>query len=199
MNITWGNRNIMFISGPLNLQWHEYSRHLVHFTFLPRAGLTRILIGRLWSKPRDYVTSEKPWLFLWVPQNSESLEHCNCLYQYNQHSTRTSNKIKPAASPSLSRSTNRSMAESEQNGGGLRRRLRPNVLVTGTPGTGKTTTSSLLADATGMHHFNISDLSREKGLHDGWDDELDCHVINEDLVRFYIFLFWDFRVCMEEG
>ncbi|KAF3341600.1 P-loop containing nucleoside triphosphate hydrolases superfamily protein [Carex rostrata] len=74
------------------------------------------------------------------------------------------------------------MAESEQNGGGLRRRLRPNVLVTGTPGTGKTTTSSLLADATGMHHFNISDLSREKGLHDGWDDELDCHVINEDLV-----------------
>lgn len=92
------------------------------------------------------------------------------------------------------------MAESEQNGGGLRRRLRPNVLVTGTPGTGKTTTSSLLADATGMHHFNISDLSREKGLHDGWDDELDCHVINEDLVRILYLSFLTFScLCGKKG
>uniref|UniRef100_R7W9X4 Adenylate kinase isoenzyme 6 homolog n=1 Tax=Aegilops tauschii TaxID=37682 RepID=R7W9X4_AEGTA len=61
-------------------------------------------------------------------------------------------------------------------------RARPNVLVTGTPGTGKTTTCSLLADAAGVAHVNIGDLVREKGLHDGWDEDLDCHVINEDLV-----------------
>nr|BAK04723.1 predicted protein [Hordeum vulgare subsp. vulgare] len=61
-------------------------------------------------------------------------------------------------------------------------RARPNVLMTGTPGTGKTTTCSLLADAAGVVHVNIGDLVREKGLHDGWDEDLDCHVINEDLV-----------------
>ncbi|RRT78611.1 hypothetical protein B296_00011541 [Ensete ventricosum] len=65
-------------------------------------------------------------------------------------------------------------------GGG---RARPNILVTGTPGTGKTTTCSLLADATGVCHINVGDLVREKGLHDGWDEEFECHIINEDLVR----------------
>lgn len=64
-----------------------------------------------------------------------------------------------------------------------RRRRRPNLLVTGTPGTGKTTTSSLLADATALRHVNVGDLVRDKGLHDGWDDEFDCYIINEDLVR----------------
>ncbi|KAI3876879.1 hypothetical protein MKW92_031995 [Papaver armeniacum] len=61
-------------------------------------------------------------------------------------------------------------------------RIKPNILVTGTPGTGKTTTSSLLSDATGFRHINIGDLVKEKNLHDGWDDELECHIINEDLV-----------------
>ncbi|XWS36588.1 hypothetical protein CRYUN_Cryun20dG0097500 [Craigia yunnanensis] len=62
------------------------------------------------------------------------------------------------------------------------KRKRPNILVTGTPGTGKTTTSSALAEATQLRHINIGDLVREKNLHDGWDDDLQCHVINEDLV-----------------
>ena len=66
--------------------------------------------------------------------------------------------------------------------GGAARRPRPNVLVTGTPGTGKTTTCSLLSEAAGLRHVNIGDLVREKSLHDGWDDDLECHVINEDLV-----------------
>jgi hypothetical protein len=66
--------------------------------------------------------------------------------------------------------------------GGASRRSRPNMLVTGTPGTGKTTTCSLLSEAAGLRHVNIGDLVREKSLHDGWDDDLECHVINEDLV-----------------
>ncbi|PIA25714.1 hypothetical protein AQUCO_10800007v1 [Aquilegia coerulea] len=61
-------------------------------------------------------------------------------------------------------------------------RKKPNILVTGTPGVGKTTTSSLLADATQLHHINIGELVKQKNLHDGWDDEFDCHIINEDLV-----------------
>lgn len=61
-------------------------------------------------------------------------------------------------------------------------RTKPNILVTGTPGTGKTTTSSLVADATGLRHIDVSNLVRSKNLHDGWDEEFDCHIINEDLV-----------------
>lgn len=61
-------------------------------------------------------------------------------------------------------------------------RGRPNILITGTPGTGKTTMASALAEATQLRHVNIGDLVKEKNLHDGWDEEFDCHVINEDLV-----------------
>ena len=50
------------------------------------------------------------------------------------------------------------------------RKSRPNILVTGTPGTGKTTTSFALAEATQLHHIIIRDLGKEKNLHDGWDD-----------------------------
>ena len=67
------------------------------------------------------------------------------------------------------------------------KRKKPNILVTGTPGTGKTTTSSTLAEATQLRHINIGDLVKEKNLHDGWDDELDCYVINEDLVSYWLY------------
>ncbi|KAK1284502.1 hypothetical protein QJS10_CPB21g00343 [Acorus calamus] len=63
-----------------------------------------------------------------------------------------------------------------------RQRQKPNILMTGTPGTGKTTTSSLVADAIGLRHIDVSDLVRRRSLHDGWDEDFDCHVINEDLV-----------------
>ncbi|KAI4308283.1 hypothetical protein L6164_031373 [Bauhinia variegata] len=62
------------------------------------------------------------------------------------------------------------------------KRKRPNILVTGTPGTGKTTMSTALAEATQLRHINIGDLVKEKNLHDGWDNDLECYIINEDLV-----------------
>ncbi|XP_057956600.1 adenylate kinase isoenzyme 6 homolog [Malania oleifera] len=61
-------------------------------------------------------------------------------------------------------------------------RRKPNILVTGTPGTGKTTTSSQLAEATQLRHINVSELVKEKKLHDGYDRETDAYVINEDLL-----------------
>ncbi|KAL7596124.1 hypothetical protein Lser_V15G28298 [Lactuca serriola] len=61
-------------------------------------------------------------------------------------------------------------------------RSKPNILVTGTPGTGKTTTSAALAEATSLRHINIGDLVKDKKLHDGWDDQLECYIVNEDLV-----------------
>eukprot|EP00245_Coleochaete_scutata_P006543 TRINITY_DN21019_c0_g1_i1.p1 TRINITY_DN21019_c0_g1~~TRINITY_DN21019_c0_g1_i1.p1 ORF type:complete len:195 (+),score=37.65 TRINITY_DN21019_c0_g1_i1:38-586(+) len=59
-------------------------------------------------------------------------------------------------------------------------RLKPNVLVTGTPGTGKTSLCSLLASSTGLSCVNIGDLVREKELHSGWDEEYGCHILDED-------------------
>ncbi|KZV47198.1 Adenylate kinase isoenzyme [Dorcoceras hygrometricum] len=67
-------------------------------------------------------------------------------------------------------------------GGGGKKREKPNILITGTPGTGKTTTSAALAEAINFRHIDIGDLVKEKNLHDGWDDQFDCYVINEDLV-----------------
>ncbi|EOA31565.1 hypothetical protein CARUB_v10014758mg [Capsella rubella] len=62
------------------------------------------------------------------------------------------------------------------------RRQRPNLLITGTPGTGKSTMASALAEASDLRYICIGDLVKEKNLHDGWDNEFNCHIINEDLV-----------------
>jgi adenylate kinase len=56
----------------------------------------------------------------------------------------------------------------------------PNILVTGTPGT--TTTSELIAQATGLSHVNVGELVKEKQLHEGYLEEFDTHVLDEDKV-----------------
>ncbi|XP_009609742.1 adenylate kinase isoenzyme 6 homolog [Nicotiana tomentosiformis] len=61
-------------------------------------------------------------------------------------------------------------------------RNRPNILITGAPGTGKTTTASALAEVTQLRHINVGDFANEKNLSNGWDDTFDCYYINEDLV-----------------
>lgn len=63
--------------------------------------------------------------------------------------------------------------------------MKPNILVTGTPGTGKTTTCSLLADDPNLNlrHINLGELVKQKNLHNGWDDEFECYILNEDLVN----------------
>jgi len=60
---------------------------------------------------------------------------------------------------------------------------KPNVLVTGTPGTGKTTTAQQAASGAGLRYINVGDWVKEKELHDGWDDEFDCYTVDEDKVR----------------
>eukprot|EP00274_Cyanoptyche_gloeocystis_P008492 CAMPEP_0196662936 /NCGR_PEP_ID=MMETSP1086-20130531/50904_1 /TAXON_ID=77921 /ORGANISM="Cyanoptyche gloeocystis , Strain SAG4.97" /LENGTH=174 /DNA_ID=CAMNT_0041998569 /DNA_START=56 /DNA_END=580 /DNA_ORIENTATION=+ len=58
----------------------------------------------------------------------------------------------------------------------------PNILISGTPGTGKTTTSEMLASRTGFQHINVGDLVKQKELHRGWDDEFQAFEIDEDKV-----------------
>mmetsp|Transcript_47275 Transcript_47275/g.115128 ORF Transcript_47275/g.115128 Transcript_47275/m.115128 type:complete len:178 (+) Transcript_47275:102-635(+) len=67
----------------------------------------------------------------------------------------------------------------------MSQRSRPNVLVTGTPGTGKTTTAErVAAGLAGFRHHNVGQLVKEKGLHGGKheDVELDTFVLDEDKV-----------------
>ncbi|KAG0314301.1 hypothetical protein BGZ99_008222 [Dissophora globulifera] len=56
----------------------------------------------------------------------------------------------------------------------------PNILITGTPGTGKTTTSEMAAEATGLTHLNVGDLVKAKSLHEGLDTEFDSYILDED-------------------
>ena len=57
------------------------------------------------------------------------------------------------------------------------------VCYTGTPGTGKTTLGRELAEKTGLTYINIGDIAKEGELYDGYDDEYQCPVLNEDRVR----------------
>lgn len=61
-------------------------------------------------------------------------------------------------------------------------RKRPNILVTGTPGVGKTTFCEQLAEELGFEHLNIANIVREEVLYSEWDEELNCSVFDEDKV-----------------
>ena len=61
-------------------------------------------------------------------------------------------------------------------------RATPNILVTGTPGTGKTTFSRMLSEATGFRHVNVGDWVKDRELHSGWDEEHQCFTLDEDKV-----------------
>lgn len=58
----------------------------------------------------------------------------------------------------------------------------PNILITGTPGTGKTTTAEAVAAATGLTHINVGAWVKDKELHSGWDDEHEAFLLDEDKV-----------------
>eukprot|EP01013_Petalomonas_cantuscygni_P025233 TRINITY_DN47121_c0_g1_i1.p1 TRINITY_DN47121_c0_g1~~TRINITY_DN47121_c0_g1_i1.p1 ORF type:complete len:239 (+),score=34.62 TRINITY_DN47121_c0_g1_i1:30-719(+) len=59
---------------------------------------------------------------------------------------------------------------------------KPNVLVCGTPGTGKTTLCQFLEEAGIVQHIEISKLVKDKGLHEGRDEENDTYIVDEDAV-----------------
>ena len=58
----------------------------------------------------------------------------------------------------------------------------PNVLITGTPGTGKTTTAEAVAAAARLRHINVGDWVKEQELHAGFDEEHQAFILDEDKV-----------------
>lgn len=75
----------------------------------------------------------------------------------------------------------------------LQRRM-PNILITGTPGTGKSThcdvlisssstfTSSFASTPLELKSINIGDFVKEKECHQGWDETWDSFIVDDDKV-----------------
>jgi adenylate kinase len=63
-------------------------------------------------------------------------------------------------------------------------RSLPVIVITGTPGTGKTTHAQLLVQHSPvpLQHVNVSELVKEKMLHDGFDEEWQTYIVDEDKV-----------------
>lgn len=63
---------------------------------------------------------------------------------------------------------------------------KPNILITGTPGVGKTCISTKVAKRLGLQHINISKLAIQKKLTLERDEERDCDIIDERRVRKHL-------------
>ncbi|XP_020794028.1 adenylate kinase isoenzyme 6 isoform X2 [Boleophthalmus pectinirostris] len=59
---------------------------------------------------------------------------------------------------------------------------RERTRVWGTPGVGKTTLGKELAQRTGLTYVNIGELAQEGQLYDGFDEEYNCPILDEDKV-----------------
>ena len=63
-------------------------------------------------------------------------------------------------------------------------RNNPNIIFTGTPGVGKTSHCELLAANTGLKHLSVNQIVKERACHDGWDDQFQSWIVDEDKVSW---------------
>lgn len=61
-------------------------------------------------------------------------------------------------------------------------RVSPNLIVTGTPGVGKTSHCEILATTTGLRHLSINQFVKEHGCHEGFDENLQTYIVDDDKV-----------------
>lgn len=66
-------------------------------------------------------------------------------------------------------------------------RQNPNIVVTGTPGVGKTTHAEQIARNLGFKHLSVNQIVKDEGFHEGKDEETGSWVVDEDKVRFSLF------------
>lgn len=61
----------------------------------------------------------------------------------------------------------------------------PCIIITGTPGTGKTTHAELLAKESQvpLKHINVGELVKQKALYEEYDEEWQSHTVDEDKAR----------------
>jgi broad-specificity NMP kinase len=61
-------------------------------------------------------------------------------------------------------------------------RKKPNIIVTGTPGVGKSRHCEHIATATGLRHMAVNRVAEERACYDGRDAELGSWIVDEDKV-----------------
>ena len=64
----------------------------------------------------------------------------------------------------------------------LMARKQPNIVVTGTPGVGKTSHCEQLSQSTSLRYLSINEIVKDRGCHDGWDAEFKSWIVDEDRV-----------------
>ena len=67
----------------------------------------------------------------------------------------------------------------------------PVIIITGTPGTGKTTHAQLLVNESpiSLKNINVSEWVKERGLFEEYDQEWQSYTVDEDRVLFSWFRF----------
>ena len=61
----------------------------------------------------------------------------------------------------------------------------PVIIITGTPGTGKSTHAQLLVEESPvlLQHINVGQMVKDKGFHHGFDEQWQSYTVDEDKVR----------------
>ncbi len=62
-------------------------------------------------------------------------------------------------------------------------RTNPNIIVTGTPGVGKTTHAEQLARSLGFKHISVNQIVKDEGFHEGKDEETGSWIVDEEKAR----------------
>ena len=60
-------------------------------------------------------------------------------------------------------------------------RSLPNIIITGTPGVGKTSHCDLLTqNIPSLTHLSINNIVKQRGCHSGWDETAQSYIVDED-------------------
>jgi len=70
--------------------------------------------------------------------------------------------------------------QQQQNEEQQQQRRKPNILITGTPGVGKTATATLLAERFNFQHFDIGSIIERNKYHLEYDETLETFILDED-------------------
>jgi adenylate kinase len=62
-------------------------------------------------------------------------------------------------------------------------RSHPNIIITGTPGVGKTAHCESLTQSTGLKHLSINQVVKDRECHEGWSEEFQSWIVDDDKVR----------------
>ncbi|KAL7075036.1 hypothetical protein ACQ4LE_006002 [Meloidogyne hapla] len=60
------------------------------------------------------------------------------------------------------------------------KRFKPNILITGTPGTGKTTLAKKVAENLSHNFIDIGETIKNGSFFDGYDERLETHILDEE-------------------